>query len=236
MRMAGSKARLAEAPECSARGGRGTAARVLLDPTSVRGALPKVALLLMVLNVLNACILPPEGLPPPDDRNFPPEVSLDDLVPAAPITPITLERTPTNLCDFFVSAGKVVDRDSPSLRFRWVADNGRSGLTRLLPSTTPEAVLVNDPRCAGPCTLVQFRLFPRLDFKLGPDPRGEPHSLSLFITDAPGWAIPNPGPFQETDLGKIATRSTDGGSTPGSGAVIEVRWVFSISSGAGVCP
>jgi hypothetical protein len=225
MRTARKTEDVAEAPERRGSGAGTPAARVLLDRGWVRRAATAA---LLPLIVLGSCVLPSNGLPPPDDRNFPPEVSLDELSPAAPITRVSLERTAGHPCIFDVKAGSIIDRDSSSLRFRWVADN-RSSIAKFIKD---EVVPLKGP------TLATHRLVPSEDFLLEPiSPR--PHSLSLFITDAPGWAVPNPQTApQETDLGRIVDLGRDGGVTPGASAsaVIEVRWVFEFVSGFGVCP
>src|SRR5262249_42797053 len=86
-------------------------------------------LLLMIAAMLatRQCVLPPD---PPTlvETHYPPEVDLGTLVPAKPLLDISIrldgdtDQNPLP-CKLLMGAGRVFDRDSPTLLVRYVADN-----------------------------------------------------------------------------------------------------------------
>jgi hypothetical protein len=176
---------------------------------------PARVLLFVVAMVAGAsCVLPPDGAVQ-QATHYSPEVELNALHPPKPVT--TLQDT----CRFLVKADKVSDRDSPSVRVRWVADN-KTSIVQLVSfeDEVPTGGLPNS---------VHVQILP--DSFVAPLV-STPHALSLFVTDAPDWAISNEELLSQqatvTDYGQIKT------STMAS--VIEVRWFFNFTTAAVGCP
>jgi hypothetical protein len=178
-----------------------------------------------------SCVLPPDGqIATP--THYPPEIDLEELSPTLPfqVVPVNLPGPGPLECVFTARANRVIDRDSASIRSRWVADNLRMGLVNFIDGqvlTTGTAPLA-----------IQQRIVPNNDFV--PPVVDDIHSLSLFVTDASDWEVSDPdarnGTFNGTDLGRIKTIVNDAGEA--ADHVIEVRWVFKFKmmGTEGECP
>lgn len=173
---------------------------------------------------LSACLVPPDGDPPIDVLNDPPIVDLDTVAPSQPILRIIVPPSLERACNVRFSA-RVSDSDDGVLRVRWVADN-RTSLVRLIEGD--DDVLVPEG----------VRVFSRsIDVRaLTPPLVGVAHTVSLFVSDAPGgWYAPEEE-IQEgttkTDFGRLAP--SDGGTA--GGTVVEVRWFLGFELGGECVP
>lgn len=177
---------------------------------------------------LAGCVVPPEGETPVPYLNYAPLPELDSL---SPYTPITLIRA--DCSSFRVELGRTRDPDSEELRFRWVANN-RTSSARWLRDF--DVVSTATP---GSAHRVFARVVPAVDFpdEVEQAENNKPTSgvLSLFITDAPAWAIAEPETpsADPQDLGQIETASDEESLRPYS--VSEVRWTFTFGE-EGSCP
>lgn len=170
-----------------------------------------------------SCLLPPEGRHPLDDLNPPPQVDLEALRPLTPITDVGRACT-----SFRVEAAGIVDQNDGRLLLRWVANNR-------LPSVRHIQDLVSETAPGVPRNAV-LRVDPVADFPEQHDQSAtRPSSgvLSLFITDAPDWADPEPDTSggQAQDLGSIE-QPVDGPRAE----VIELRWTFTLRNEPVGCP
>lgn len=167
----------------------------------------------------SACLVPPEGEPPATLENIPPEADLESMRPYAPQTAIPVDRC----SDFRVELSQIIDLDSPTLHFRWVANN------RLPRARWLRDFDLSSTRKPGEPHRAFARVVPSLDF---PDQVEQARNkqaasgvLSLFVTDAPGWEIPSPitPQAEPQDLGRVPSIRRPGQPRP---AVVEFRWTF----------
>jgi hypothetical protein len=192
---------------------------------AVRRRSARVLLFFAAMVGLPTCILPPDD-PVVEMTYRPLAVDLESVVPTLPVQDVFEGCAP-----FTVGATRVFNPAARPLQARWVADNRQQGLVKVI-------VFSPEPISAEPL-IVEERIS-ATDFKTSQN--GDvPHSLSLFITDADDWAVPN-GTIDEaidsgrvTDAGLIRTSSVVDGLPNQS--VVEIRWVFRFTTTTlGKCP
>ena len=172
---------------------------------------------------LVACLIPPDGpLQPPATGNFAPEILLATIDPATPVLEVSDPDLHPQDCRGFRVSAEVLDRNEQALKVRFVANNRVRNRARpmidfdLPPSKLPQ-------RRIGPVN-------PAADFD--PPRTREPHIISMFVTDAPAWAVSSTA--AATDFGLIDTDPDRDGVA--DFALVEYRWVVQFVPTGGRCP
>ncbi|MBI2378377.1 MAG: hypothetical protein HYV07_30540 [Deltaproteobacteria bacterium] len=124
------------------------------------------------------CFVPPDGRLAPELRNYPPVVDPDAIGPASSV--IEARPTPSSDCAVIDVAVCVEDFDDDELVFRCVAD-AETPFERAVVPTSPLG-RAGSPRRA--LCRVAITEFVSRDETTG-------HSLSLLVTDAPRFAMPD---------------------------------------------
>lgn len=186
----------------------------------------------MILPVFSAgCIAPVEAPLSVANLNYPPEYDLTSVEPREG----RLDVNPS--CPVFrVEVGRIWDKNDTQLLFRWVANNERAN-TRIVRGTDRSGA------AAGQARPSFARVAPATDFAsellLAEDPGATAVGvLSLFVTDAPEWAVPDEAfdnaEQKAVDLSRVVDDGSDGG--PPAYSVVEVRWSVVISDRLEGCP
>lgn len=176
---------------------------------------------------LCGCILPNEPADTMGGPNEAPVLVAGSMEPSAPVSRVNVN------CAFFRVTAAALDFDDASLRFRWVvrdADDTRQ-------ATEADRLTSGDP---GTPRFATANIFVPIDFVDQVTQIGEPEGnrtamLTLYVTDAPQWAIEDttlPGQGQKTgetdfpddfDLGAIPAPDEFGGQRF---SVITHSWSF----------
>jgi len=176
-------------------------------------------LVLGTVTISAGCLVPPTAplLPP----NHAPEINLESVTPASPI--ITVSKD----CPGFDVRGVISDRDDDPLRYRLISDNRIENNVRGI----KEVELLAGTRAGRPFDEGinlgrHFRFNPNLQ-------SAEAHTLSLVVTDAPGWSVRL---HDETavDRAVVALGANDAGVS--QYGVVEYRWLVNIVPESGLCP
>ena len=145
----------------------------------------------MLSVMLVACpYYPDRGFDEDVVENVPPQIDLSTLDPSEPL----IERGTSGLpCNFFqVAVSGIRDVDNDNLRVRWVANN-RLLNTRLVSEENP--VIEPGQFVSISENIIPSAHFPELLAEASeiPEPGESPPTIvgviSLFVTDAPAWAI-----------------------------------------------
>lgn len=177
----------------------------------------------------SACILPPEGLELSERVNALPEFEPETLVPRE-----ARFEVPYDCSSFRVSA-RVRDKNDAELLFRVVANADLPEQRFIVEGTITEPEL-------GRYRDAQARVVLSADFPqlvAAADPRNPPFEkqvgiLSLFVTDAQEWLVPNDEvETAEGGLGDIVNPASDGFEPYG---VVENRWTVVILTEGGMTP
>lgn len=162
-----------------------------------------------------ACLFPPEAVVFPETPNTPPRIDFESMVPVASLFDVGLT------CDCFRIKVRAYDDDGDDLQVRLATNVGRAGgrarcleQSPLLGSLEGQDVaktLVTSQHLAGfPSELV--------------------HTISVFVTDAPGFVTPVEAPDSGDTCGLVD--DGDGIRVPG---VVEARWTVRYVSGVDDC-
>ena len=175
-------------------------------------------LIALVALPLGACVVPPEGIVVSEAHNYPPEIFLEQVRPAAPVLLLGVDCT-----EFLVEVDKVTDTDHDQLLYRFITNNGIVSSRKLIFEKEINGTLRG--------VAIKDRIV-RTDFIGGQD--ASPHVLSLFVTDAPAFAVPT----DDTETGNLGTIVADpDGNKIRDFGVVEYRWVVVIDDklGGGIC-
>jgi hypothetical protein len=173
------------------------------------------------MTFVEGCLLPPssgEDLIGP----YPPKVDLTKLFPRKPKNRLDPSQCQQSLR---VEISDVVDLDTNTLLFRWVANNAVE--STIFIDDDESSQTPGDPHASN------VQLFHDAAFE--PPANGTRTGvLSLFITDAPAWADPNPVvPRGESD--DLSAVAPDENGSVTAFTVLEVRWTFEYVAGLGSC-
>jgi hypothetical protein len=181
-----------------------------------------------------ACLVPVDGQPQPDPHTPPPQIDPDQLQPLSPRVcgPFNAGGTEPSSCTFSISPGQIFAQHASVLLLRTVADNQSSFVKHIDDRSVPVIAGIASGIDIPVTASTSFFTFTPDEF-LGP--RSRPHVVSLFITDAAEWAIPQSklDTTDQKDLGRIVTQRDDAGFPETS--VIEIRWTFQFSNTPGPC-
>ncbi len=166
------------------------------------------AQLLLLMTTSMGCLIPPDGKGNDLLGPYPPQVDLSKLFPRSAKTQLYTKCTRSLNLEATVS-----DLDSEHLLFRWVANNGVDN-TKWLDDD-------DNTKPPGTPHVVIQALEHSLDFGFDPEVVGFfTGVVSLFVTDAPEWAVSRDvEPGERKNLGVIDNSSEQF-------SLIEVRWTF----------
>lgn len=180
-----------------------------------------------MLPLASSCLLPPDGSSTDILGPYAPQVDLRNVFPRNPLNTLDPNRCASENNEVLrVEVEGVVDLDTTGLLFRWVANN------RL-----PNTKLLDDEESNQATGMPHSsRLFLDHVADFEPDPTEGAKTtgvLSLFITDAPSWAEPEPRiPRGEAgDLSELAPDLENADQY----SVVELRWTFEYFYGKGSC-
>lgn len=179
-----------------------------------------------------ACLVPPELDSAVEALKYPPQYDLRSISPPGS----RLDVNPFDCTSFPVDVGAIWDNDDDVLLFRWVANNGRSN-TQVVRPTDRSSAPAGEPTRAFALVAPQRHFFNEFTLATSGERPTTVGMLSLFITDAPEWALEDVdnADRKTLDLSRIQADGTlDGGAVPYS--VIEVRWSVVFSDRLEGCP